>query len=509
MNFLIIIACCFAVLALLFIIKVLSGKKGASDEIVKGRGPKAKPPKDNTPFEMLSDAEARKFLSDVTSGDAATLSAFDAAIKNPDLLSLDFSFFEDGYDECRAYVFAGHALNVSGRIKEIDWATGEVAVFDYFSAMFDFDDIKIPDNIEYYLIQKEGEIKRGEAPELVAALLRDTANKAGYEILHLNAGDDQYRFLLSPSEAAQKWNEASLARHMKVEIPQWDVPADFTAFKNKKQRREPRSKLVRHLQKQSERAQREADSEKLFLEKKAAIIEFLEKCNYQDNDSEEFGKAMMGVNRLNNQQFDITAKSFGNNYFVDNFDTKAFSLALHYKMLAKQVDRFSGDGISILYVPVYVMFSLIGKLSGQTIWTEYAAPYIAKIMASEKDNVQRISAQFPLMPLFLEEGNLAEKAHDVLSKAYNIDTRAEPSLLYEAMIKDRIKYTRLLPDLMTSMYASEPLSFIPLEILYVSTLIDMPLSDDLITLRDTLSELPVETDDGIVALKRYLASKGK
>ena len=113
------------------------------------------------------------------------------------------------------------------------------------------------------------------------------------------------------------------------------------------------------------------------------------------------------------------------------------------------------------------------------------------------------------MPLLLEEDNLAEKAHDILSKVYKIDTRAEPKRLYETMIEDRIRYTRLLPDLQMSIYSSAPFSFIPLEILYVSTLIDLPLSDDLMFLRDRLVKLPIETDGGIIALEQHLALTGK
>ena len=88
-------------------------------------------------------------------------------------------------------------------------------------------------------------------------------------------------------------------------------------------------------------------------------------------------------------------------------------------------------------------------------------------------------------------------------------TRAEPKRLYEAMIEDRIRYTRLLPDLHMSIYSSAPFSFIPLEILYVSTLIDLPLSDDLVFLRDKLIKLPIETDDAIIALEQYLALASK
>lgn len=112
------------------------------------------------------------------------------------------------------------------------------------------------------------------------------------------------------------------------------------------------------------------------------------------------------------------------------------------------------------------------------------------------------------MPLLLEEDNIAEKAHDLLSKAYKIDTRTEPKRLYEAMIEDRIRYARLLPDLYMSIYSNAPFSFMPLEILYVSTLIELPLSDDLVFLRDKLLNLPIETDDGIFALEQHFVLTG-
>ena len=178
-------------------------------------------------------------------------------------------------------------------------------------------------------------------------------------------------------------------------------------------------------------------------------------------------------------------------------------------MLAPRTGKFPPRDMSIVSVPTYVMFSLIGKLSGKAIWTQYAKPYIQKLRETQKDDLKRISSQFPLMPLLLEEDNLIEKAHDLLSSAYKIDTRKEPKRLYEAMIEDRIRYTRLRSDLYISIYSSDPFSFIPLEILYVSTLIELPLSDDLIFLRNKLIKLPIETDDGIIALERYLALLGK
>ena len=311
MSFPVVIICFFAALTLLIVIGVLSGKAY-----------KKKDSQNESTFEMLSDKDVRKFLSDVTSGDDATLSALNTALDNPKTILFDFD------NESRAYAFAGHSLNVTNRIIEIDWAEEEIAVFDYFSALFDLHDIKIPENIEYYLLEKGSEIKRGEAPKLVAALLRDTANKSGYKILHLNAGDDHYRFLLSPLEMAQKWNGAALGRFIKVEIPTWNLPSDFVDFKVKKQRREPRSKLVRHLQKQSERAQREQDYSRIFTDKKATLLAALEKSNYQEEDTDEFRRAMSG-HGFAIALFDITAKSLGNNYLVKDFDFKAYSLGLY------------------------------------------------------------------------------------------------------------------------------------------------------------------------------------
>jgi len=106
-------------------------------------------------------------------------------LKNPD--SIPYRYLTDDY---KAYEYISFSLVQTSRLIEIDWAEGEIAIFDYFSALFDLNAIEIADIIDAYLIKKEGQIKRGEAPELVAALLRETANTAGYEILHLNAGDD-------------------------------------------------------------------------------------------------------------------------------------------------------------------------------------------------------------------------------------------------------------------------------------------------------------------------------
>lgn len=492
-SVLLIIVICFSFVALIIFLKRHPQKTYVIDDVGKQDSASA----------MLSDSQARKFISDVTSNNSATLEVFDAALDNPKSITFEIE------NEYRAYGYIAHALNVTGRIKEIDWATGEVAVFDYFCALCELDNIKIPDEIEYSLIEKEHEIERGKAPELVAALLRKPINQAGYEILNLNAGDDQYRFLLAPLKAAEKWENAVLGKHIKVEIPRWRLPVDFMANTAIKQRREPRSKLVRHLQKQSERASRDEDWNQLFLDKKQTLINTLEKSNYQEEVSDEFKQAMWIGSDSAIALFDTAAKSLGNNYFVDNFNFKAYALGLYYRMLAPRLQSFGGNRISISSVPTYVMFALIGRLSRQKIWTAYANPKITEILSSQNDQIKKITAQFPLMPLLIEQDNLAEIAHDLLSKAYKFDSRKDPALLYDFMIEDRIKYTRLLPDLHMSIFSSDPFSFLPLEILYVSTLIELPLSEDLIFLRDKLSELPVETDDGIIALEQYLALSGK
>jgi|GEM_PF-3983222 len=451
---------------------------------------------------MISDLQAREFISDVTSKDVETLSAFDGGIKNPKSISFEIE------NEFRSFGHIAHAMHVTKRIKEIDWAAGTSFVFDQFSALLELDGIKISDDVWSRLNKSEHEIKRGDAPEVIATLLRETANNSGYEILNLNAGDDQYRFLIAPSQAAKKWENAFLGKHIKVEIPLYILPPNFTNAKVKKPRREPRSKLVRHLQRETEQSARDEDSLQLFLEKKETLLRALNESDYRESDTDEFWQAM-GGHSFAIAMFDIVAKSLGDNYFVNDFDFKAYALGLYYKMLAPRVQNFGQNRISIISVPTYVMFGLIGQLSQQKLWTAYSAPKIRDILDSEDDQMKKIAAQFPLMPLLLEDDNLAEKAHDLLSKAYDIDTRKDLDLLYDKMIEDRIQYSRLLPDLYISIYTNPPFSFIPLEILFVSKLIDLPLSQDLVFLRDKLSELSVETDEGIIALEKYLAQTGK
>ena len=457
---------------------------------------------------ILSEADIKEFLNDVTSNDALTITALDASLKDPKSIPFEFD------KEFQTFAHITHSLNTTKRVKQVDWAEGEMAILDYFSALFELNGIKIPDNIEYYLIEKESDIKRGEAAELVPTLLRNAANKDGYEILNINGGDDQYRFVLSPLAAARKWNNASVGKALfaKIEIAKGDVPADFTTFKSKKQRRAPRSKLVRHLQKQNERASRSEDYKQIFIDKKVILLDTLEKAKYEKTDSSDF-RISVGDNVFSIALFDFASKSLGNNYFVNNFDAKAYALGLYYRMLSLQIGYLHSvknqDRLSLVRVPTYVMFSIIGKLSGQTMWSYFANPYIQRLLDSENKDIQTIVAQFPLMSLLVETENLTDKAHNLLSTAYEIDTRAEPDLLYEAMIEDRIRYTKLLPDLYTSIYVAAPFNFLPLEILYVSTLIDLPLSKDLIVLRDKLRELPIETDEGIFALEKYLSLNGK
>lgn len=447
---------------------------------------------------ISSDADIREFLSDVTSADTLTLSILEKSFNDPG--SVPFLNRDDAYEHIH------HSLTKSSQIIEVDWAEGEIAIFDYFQALFELNDVRIPDKIEHYLLQKEKEIKRGDAPELVTALLRASANEAGYEILSLDMDDDQYRFIMAPIAAAQKWENTVLGKSIKIEIPQWPIQSDFVTFKGKNTRRASRSKLVRHLQKQCERACREDDSQQIFSDAKDTLLKALERTHYQGEESTDFLMETNGYT-FSIALFDIAAKSLGNNYFVNEFDIKSHALGLYYKMLAPRTVNYK-TGLSIVDVPIYVMFSLMGKLTGEKIWTVYADPFIDKVLSNKDGQFKKIVNQFPLMPLLLEKENIAEKAHDLLSRTYNIDTRKEPERLYEEMTKDRIRFTRLLPDLHVSIYSTAPMSFLPLEILYVSTLIEMPLSDDLIVLRDRLSNMPVEVDRGIIALEKYFALSG-
>jgi len=63
---------------------------------------------------ILSDANIREFLTDITSNDATTLSAIETAINNPESIPFEFD------KKFQAFAHITHSLNVANRIKEID-----------------------------------------------------------------------------------------------------------------------------------------------------------------------------------------------------------------------------------------------------------------------------------------------------------------------------------------------------------------------------------------------------
>lgn len=434
-------------------------------------------------------------LSDISGRDPETLAVYKLVTEQPDKLP-----YEQVVEEYRPYLNLIHALHDTGYIKRVDWAAGATYVMDQFKDLFDRQNIDFPEKIEWHMIDIAHTLGRGEAVPVVTALLAEHVQEIGFEILDFDEKSDEHQFILVSADNAEKWKGTSFSEYMQLRDPNINPNINLLRVKSNNLPRETDSQLIRHLQKQAALSMRQEDSKHKLSEYQQRFIRVVEIEPPEPIDSFE-------INWAANALSDLAAKSLSRDYNVQSFELNFLSRSISYRKLAKSFDKYPSDRIRPYEISNYIMLSLLGKLSGEKAWSSYADPYVKSLSSADGKEHEKILAQFPLLPVLVDGDVNAGRLHELLSAHFGIDTRKDSQALYDAMVHDRIRFTRLYPDIYVSMYTGGPFSYLPLEILYVDRFIDLPFPAELEALGEKISKMTVETDDGLEALEIILARR--
>lgn len=239
--------------------------------------------------------------------------------------------------------------------------------------------------------------------------------------------------------------------------------------------------------------------------KLAPIKSFLSKFKKPESDEAFQERFEIGLGQVHSIKIDLyrqVADSLGQNYNTKNFDSESYFLGLSYDVLARKTEPFPSSRISSISISAFVALALQGNISGNRSWKRFARPYLYEVLSSKDSQIKSVSEHFPLMSVLVSD-DPQKTAHQKIYEHYHLDSLKEPHLVFENLVTDRISNTRIRDNLFTAMYALPVLSYIPLEIIYLSTLIDFTLPDKLIALKEKLVGLEFVKDDALLALEAY------
>jgi len=258
--------------------------------------------------------------------------------------------------------------------------------------------------------------------------------------------------------------------------------------------------FIKHLKKQAKRTHKRLFPDYDLVSEKERLQATL--SGTLSDIERDFG--LMGVMTIRGLYFRFTAESMLKSYGAEGLDFEAFSKSLSYGVLADKV--FPVRTNSVVSVGPHIAYLIMGRIAKQSDWIDYALPRLRSFQSMQSENMQSLLLQFPMLEFICDESPTAEKAHKFMMQSYNIDSAVNPDLAYLAVTEDHIKYTKLYKDVYTSIYASEPLNFLPLEILYLSQFIELPIEDELVGIRERLKTLPLIKDDAMLALEAFVES---
>jgi len=256
--------------------------------------------------------------------------------------------------------------------------------------------------------------------------------------------------------------------------------------------------FITHLKKQCIRSSKLLSDDNTFSINQRKFLNIFS----TDLSEEDFKVGLMGAPYLQTLLFRMIAQNMALSYDHGQLSLRLLAKALNYGVLGGQVYK---SGSSVV-VGNHVAYVIIGRMNNQSDWVNYALPRLKYFQTLEILNMQKLLKQFPMMDFICDNNPTTDKAHMFMNAAYGINSRVEPDVAYRALVDDHIKYTKLFKDVYTSIYASEPLNFLPLEIIYLSLFIDLPLDQELIDIRSSLQKLPEVKDEGIEALENYLSN---
>jgi len=259
--------------------------------------------------------------------------------------------------------------------------------------------------------------------------------------------------------------------------------------------------FINHLKKQAKKT-RKIILPNAVLENK---IDSLNAIKNESISQNELNLTLMRTIDVVNVCFRLTAEKMINSYTLDKGSSELLSKAVSYGKLAQEVSPIRAKS-PIAKTPMIATL-MLGRINNRVDWTLYAKSFLSSFRQSELSNNVKYFAQFPMIDFIFDDAPNEAKARAFVKDTYNIDSRADPEVTYNALVADHIKYTKLFKDVYTSVYASEPLNFLPLEILYLSLFIEMPMDKELFAVRDRLCNLPDVKDEGIEVLEEYIKNR--
>jgi len=212
--------------------------------------------------------------------------------------------------------------------------------------------------------------------------------------------------------------------------------------------------FINHLKKQAKKT-RKIILPNAVLENK---IDSLNAIKNESISQNELNLTLMRTIDVVNVCFRLTAEKMINSYTLDKGSSELLSKAVSYGKLAQEVSPIRAKS-PIAKTPMIATL-MLGRINNRVDWTLYAKSFLSSFRQSELSNNVKYFAQF-----------------------------------------------KLFKDVYTSVYASEPLNFLPLEILYLSLFIEMPMDKELFAVRDRLCNLPDVKDEGIEVLEEYIKNR--
>lgn len=124
----------------------------------------------------------------------------------------DDNFFLEFRGDALPMASLGYALHMTDRLIAHDWRVATEDLFEDFRPLFAAYGIAWPEAVEATTVSLEDtiEMEAGDSVGLVLHALTPAAASAGYDVMQLNTGGDEYVFFLADTASADRWRSVYL-----------------------------------------------------------------------------------------------------------------------------------------------------------------------------------------------------------------------------------------------------------------------------------------------------------
>ena len=173
---------------------------------------------------VLSASQLALAINGFTGGDPRAQEALSAALSGARPLA---GFPMGGDLAFRSLDLLAESLRQAEQIVEVDWAVGYEDAALALKTLFSRRNIQWSDDIAKRLDACAPRMQRGDGVGFVYVLITEHARAAGFEILCLDNGGDQYWFFLAPIDVAGRWRNVSIGEGVYIESPEWQFTEQF------------------------------------------------------------------------------------------------------------------------------------------------------------------------------------------------------------------------------------------------------------------------------------------